>query len=116
MGLISRQELKQKAKVKFGSLSKSESIKSLNESAFSINSPNSKWMPWELGYFDGYKAKGCVLPLVDQPTISEDFKGTEFVGLYPYVVKTGDSFYIHENSDNYMKLTRWINGESLRSI
>ncbi len=50
------------------------------------NSTSSKWMPWELGYFDGYKDGGvAILPLVDR--IGEDFVGQEYIGLYPTVEK-----------------------------
>lgn len=42
----------------------------------------SKWMPWELGYFDGFRPKHvAILPLVD--SASETFHGQEYLGLYP---------------------------------
>ncbi len=44
----------------------------------------SKWMPWELGYFDGYKPGAvAVFPLVD--TERSTFHGQEYLGLYPAV-------------------------------
>lgn len=47
---------------------------------------NSKWMPWELGYFDGFRPdQVAVLPLVDSG--SENFKGQEYLSLYPVVRK-----------------------------
>lgn len=52
--------------------------------ATSTSSSQSKWMPWELGYFDGFKPGFvAILPLV-QSALS-DFKGQEYLGLYPYV-------------------------------
>jgi hypothetical protein len=48
------------------------------------NSSQSKWMPWELGYFDGYSiGKVAILPILN----SEDdyFYGQEYLGLYPSV-------------------------------
>lgn len=46
----------------------------------------SKWMPWELGYFDGFKPKQvAILPLVDNPT--DVFRGQEYLALYPVVDK-----------------------------
>lgn len=48
------------------------------------NSSQSKWMPWELGYFDGYSiGKVAILPILN----SEDdaFYGQEYLGLYPTV-------------------------------
>jgi hypothetical protein len=52
----------------------------------SENSSGSKWMPWELGYFDGFtNGRVAVLPLVDYS--SSSFKGQEYLGLYPVVDK-----------------------------
>jgi hypothetical protein len=52
--------------------------------ATSDSSPDSKWMPWELGYFDGYKPGHiAVLPLVD--TSTQGFDGQEYLGLYPSI-------------------------------
>lgn len=46
----------------------------------------SKWMPWELGYFDGLRKGGvAILPLLDQETA--EFSGQEYLGLYPVVTK-----------------------------
>ena len=57
--------------------------------ATSENSPSSKWMPWELGYFDGIKNKRvAVLPISKQNNaFSEYFKGQEYLGLYCWVLK-----------------------------
>lgn len=50
----------------------------------SRSSSDSKWMPWELGYFDGHRpGRIGVLPVV--PTTSSTFVGIEFLGLYPIV-------------------------------
>lgn len=50
--------------------------------AVSQNSPDSKWMPWELGHFDGLKGddKVAILPLVNRD--GEGFEGQEYLGLY----------------------------------
>lgn len=59
------------------------------------NSPKSKWMPWELGFFDGYKpGQVAILPLLDDE--NEKFQGQEYLGLYPLVTK-----YINNNTINY---------------
>lgn len=50
----------------------------------STNSTASKWMPWELGFFDGLRpGRVAILPLVR--TQGEMFVGQEYLGLYPYV-------------------------------
>ena len=53
--------------------------------AHSTNTPDSKWMPWEIGYFDGNKPAGSVwiLPLVVEN--DAEFKGQEYLGLYPTI-------------------------------
>ena len=49
--------------------------------AHSANATNSKWMPWELGYFDGFRPNFVwVLPLVT--SYDSEFKGQEYVGIY----------------------------------
>lgn len=56
--------------------------------ATSKSSPDSKWMPWELGYFDGFRPGHiAVLPLVQ--TQGESFIGQEYLGLYPSVEDIG---------------------------
>jgi len=51
--------------------------------ASSPNAISSKWMPWELGFFDGHNGKVAIVPIVDTPRAS--FVGQEYLGLYPYV-------------------------------
>jgi hypothetical protein len=54
--------------------------------ATSKNSKNSRWMPWELGYFDGIRNKRvAILPINQNNTSSENFEGQEYLGLYFYV-------------------------------
>lgn len=56
----------------------------------SNNSPGSRWMPWELGFFDGFRTAVAVLPVAKNS--SETFSGQEFLGLYPYIDGTGPAF------------------------
>ena len=52
--------------------------------ASSTTSSGSKWMPWELGYFDGFRpGHVAVMPIVMNP--SDPFDGQEYLGLYPLV-------------------------------
>ncbi len=48
----------------------------------STNSGSSKWMPWELGYFDGFDGAVAILPVTKY---GESFEGQEYLGLYPYI-------------------------------
>lgn len=52
--------------------------------ATSEASPRSKWMPWELGFFDGFRPnRVAILPVV--AVAGDTFVGQEYLGLYPTV-------------------------------
>lgn len=53
--------------------------------ATSEASPSSKWMPWELGFFDGSQgaSKVAILPLVHAE--GAEFRGQEYLALYAKV-------------------------------
>jgi len=56
--------------------------------ATSEASPDSKWMPWELGFFDGFRSsRVAVLPLVE--SADETFHGQEYLRLYPKLEDIG---------------------------
>ena len=60
-----------------------------SESLFYVatdNATKSKWMPWELGFFDGLKRdKVRILPVL--LSSNQSFDGQEYLGLYPVVSK-----------------------------
>lgn len=70
------------------------------------NATRSRWMPWELGYFDGLNGNVAILPLVTQPNQLE-FRGEEFLGLYGYVDLSSGSLYIHQNRARYANYDIW---------
>ena len=80
-------------------------------------SPESKWMPWELGYFDAFGQRVAILPLVVTATSSNDYKGQEYLGLYPYVTKaraqgeTKETLWIRESEKKYVWFSSWLKGE-----
>lgn len=51
--------------------------------ATSANTSNSKWVPWELGFADGWRGKVAIMPILATP--SSTFSGQEYFGLYPEV-------------------------------
>ena len=52
----------------------------------SNNATTSTWMPWELGYFDGYKPnKVGILPI--RQNAEGSYIGQEYLGLYPKIEK-----------------------------
>jgi len=48
----------------------------------------SRWMCWELGWFDGANGRIAVLPVLRDD--QKYYSGREFLGLYPYVEIDGD--------------------------
>lgn len=56
-------------------------------------------------------------PVVDRDEDSEDYRGQEYLGLYPYVVKDGhigkthDDLYIHKSEDKFLYFVSWLNGD-----
>jgi hypothetical protein len=80
------------------------------------NSTNSKWCPWELGYFDGKKnSRCCILPIIESNT----FQGQEYLGLYPYIRyskvigKNKYDFWVYnQGTDEYVILKKWLAGSN----
>ena len=83
--------------------------------AFSESAVNSRWMPWELGYFDGIKGKVAVLPI--SKISKSEFKGTEYLGIYYYIQIDGIEnttkfdLWIHEAIDTYVYYKDWLKGK-----
>jgi hypothetical protein len=81
------------------------------------NYPNSKWMPWELGFFDGFKPeKVAILPIV-QSSYGNQYTGQEYLGIYPfisYAPANGTSnsiLWINDDSNTYTQFSLWLNGQ-----
>lgn len=83
--------------------------------AFSENAASSKWMPWELGYFDGIKGTVAVLPI--SKTSKNSFKGSEYLGIYYYIEiattqNTNQSaLWVCETATKYISYEKWLNGD-----
>lgn len=82
--------------------------------AFSENATNSKWMPWELGYFDGIKGTAAVLPI--SKSSKNSFQGSEYLGIYYYIQvdklmgTDNNALWVHENSSKYILFNYWLTG------
>lgn len=80
------------------------------------NSTDSKWCPWELGYFDGKKdGRCCILPIMDGNT----FKGQEYLSLYPYMEydqingRNQYEFWVHnQETKERVSLRSWLEGKN----
>lgn len=74
-------------------------------------SRDSKWIPWELGYFDGSRRNSVsILPIFETPDIENryDLKEQEYLGLYPQIVKRANF------KGEIVNLFRTINYESYK--
>jgi hypothetical protein len=82
----------------------------------------SRWMCWELGWFDAAKGHVAILPVVSQD--ADYYYGREFLGLYPYVridvegdleivrpSATGPSGITLLESANTLSFQRWRNSK-----
>jgi hypothetical protein len=83
--------------------------------AHSNQSGSSKWMPWELGYFDGFRSAVAVLPIAQ--TTQESFAGQEYLGLYPYIDGSGLTLWVNRGAApprlfrgqaNYKHFREWL--------
>lgn len=82
--------------------------------AYSNNSPSSKWMPWELGYFDGIKNRVAVVQII--PTVDEGkkFPGQEYLELYPYLDRTSldlnksQTIWVNDRTGKYINYRSWL--------
>ena len=78
-------------------------------------SQRSRWMPWELGFFDGLKGRVGIVPVTLRQ--QSGFVGEEYLGLYPYVDRAtieGTSRYalwINRSRQVYAPLPGWSRGE-----
>lgn len=72
------------------------------------NSSESKWMPWELGYFDGLKNKVAILPINEIPTNNDLYSGQEYLGLYEYIVEDSNELYVYNYGIYGNVFSKWI--------
>lgn len=88
--------------------------------ASSDNSPDSKWMPWECGYFDGIKSRVAICPISESATQSlfEEYNKQEYLSLYPYLTNdltqgtNKENLWIKESQNKYVTFTAWLKGEN----
>jgi hypothetical protein len=86
---------------------------------FYVTSENylgSKWMPWELGYFDGLKSNAAIVPISEGSEKKDSYISNEYLGIYPYITKNYDtnknmSLWVKNSPDEYIYFEDWLNGE-----
>jgi len=72
-------------------------------------------MPWELGFFDGHNGNVAILPVLTDA--EQEFKGQEYLSLYPYVDIAGTNekqnqkaVWVNRSANQYLGLEDWTNG------
>lgn len=71
-------------------------------------------MPWELGYFDGFKSAVAILPIT--ATEQASYSGQEYLGLYPYIDSRAITLWVNRGSASgrlfrgtgYKTLKTWL--------
>ncbi|MFH1553348.1 MAG: hypothetical protein ABII76_00530 [Pseudomonadota bacterium] len=58
----------------------------------SEHAETSTWMSWEIGWFDAAKGRICVLPVVEEE--KAEYRGREFLGLYPVAEHDSQHFFM----------------------
>jgi hypothetical protein len=76
---------------------------------------HSKWMPWELGFKDGHSKLVAIVPVAKNVTSSDEYKGMEYLGAYPYVTigndtKGNGTLWIRHDSSTYTDFKSWLSG------
>lgn len=87
--------------------------------ATSTNSTTSRWMPWEIGYFDGFRGdKIAIFPLIPSTSPTSTFQGQEYLGLYPYLEKITDlnqfsrKAGLAKTASTYITIRDFVDGSS----
>ena len=91
--------------------------------AVSRNSAASKWMPWELGYSDGFHGRVAVIVIDEGNATLQAYQNQEFVGIYPFVKllpplnSTRETLWIFDiqKSNIYARLDNWAQNGQLQS-
>jgi hypothetical protein len=79
--------------------------------ATSVAAKDSVWMPWELGYVDARtSSRVAIAPMVPEADAQKEFKGQEYLGLYPYLDKTNSTLYIHAAGNIWVNFKDWLGG------
>lgn len=81
----------------------------------SENAPSSKWMPWELGLMDGLKERVAICPLTREVYEADDYRGQEYLGIYPYISETKTdkgqiALWVNDDKKHFVIFEEWLKG------
>lgn len=75
------------------------------------NSRRSRWMPWELGYFDGFRGRVFIYPVDD--AAERNAQGIEYLRIYPKVPLAGRAGFLAEFIPKEQRSTETLGGVEL---
>jgi hypothetical protein len=64
-------------------------------------------MPWELGFFDGFKGRVAIVPLNENQFDINEFKGQEYLGIYPYLKDYSGFLTLFFPDSRMVRLVNW---------
>lgn len=82
--------------------------------AISTNATMSKWIPWELGFVDGNTNKCAIIPVSKEITPPKNFKGSEYLILYPFIKKlplkdtNEEKLWVIKSEFSYSQFDLWF--------
>ncbi|MEK4158731.1 hypothetical protein NYE27_26990 [Paenibacillus sp. FSL R10-2779] len=76
--------------------------------AASNNSNFSRWMPWELGFFDGKGGKIAIIHVNKKKPGLGSLTGQEYLDIYEYVRRLGQEMWVHKTANNYLNFSEWL--------
>lgn len=79
--------------------------------ATSDSAEKSIWMPWELGFMDSRTGRVAIVPILDSPSSSDDYKGREYLGIYHYIEKSVNALFVHESEKKWIPFRSWLQGK-----
>lgn len=89
--------------------------------AMSAKALLSRWIPWELGFVDANTGRCAIVPVSKEKSGAEDFKGWEFLTLYPYLNKKAltkgakRSLWVVESKNTYSPFNEWFDSGKLKT-
>lgn len=82
--------------------------------AISDNASVSKWMPWELGFVDGFTNRCAIIPVSSRTLfIPNSYIGFDYLSLYPFIKKHSttqqfEKLWVIEDARKYVIFESWL--------
>jgi len=73
----------------------------------SDNDTRSHWMPWELGFFDGFRGTVAVLPITEQAS-TQPPHDRPYLRIYPYLDATAMTLWVNNRKGGFQNFREWL--------